>query len=223
MRRLLRWARVTFISGLLTLLPLGLTAYVLWLLYRLAYALFGPHTAFAGLMRRLIGRYIPGTEVVITLLVVVLVGAVARHWVGRGLLWAVERVMLAVPGVRNLYRGARQLARVVLRQEHTILQGRRMVVVEFPQPGSYVLGYVTNEDATMVSDLLTPDVVSVYIPTAPNPLSGWVLFVPRSKLAPASLTAEEALSVILSVGLVIRQPSSDGAPPDADPARGRSE
>lgn len=223
MRRLLRWARVTFISGLLTLLPLGLTAYVLWLLYRLAYALFGPHTAFAGLMRRLIGRYIPGTEVVITLLVVVLVGAVARHWVGRGLLWAVERVMLAVPGVRNLYRGARQLARVVLRQEHTILQGRRMVVVEFPQPGSYVLGYVTNEDATMVSDLFTPDVVSVYIPTAPNPLSGWVLFVPRSKLAPASLTAEEALSVILSVGLVIRQPSSDGAPPDADPARGRSE
>lgn len=223
MRRLLRWARVTFISGLLTLLPLGLTAYVLWLLYRLAYALFGPHTAFAGLMRRLIGRYIPGTEVVITLFVVFLVGAVARHWVGRGLLWAVERVMLAVPGVRNLYRGARQLARVVLRQEHTILQGRRMVVVEFPQPGSYVIGFVTNEDATMVSDLFTPDVVSVYIPTAPNPLSGWVLFVPRSKLAPASLTAEEALSVILSGGLVIRQPSSDGAPPDADPARGRSE
>ncbi|HOD73110.1 MAG TPA: DUF502 domain-containing protein [Candidatus Bipolaricaulis anaerobius] len=223
MRRFLRWARVTFISGLLTLLPLGLTAYLLWLLYRLAYALFGPHTAFAGLMRRLIGRYIPGTEVVITLLVVFLVGAAARHWLGRGLLRAVERVMLAVPGVRNLYWGARQLARVVLRPEHTSLQGRRMVVVEFPQPGSYVLGFVTNEDATVVSDLFTPDVVSVYIPTAPNPLSGWVLFVPRSKLAPASLTAEEALSIIISGGLVIRQPRSGGVPPDADLARERSE
>ena len=164
-------------------------------------------------MRIIFGLYIPETGVFITLLVWILGVAAARHWLGRGLLRAVERVMLAVPGVRNLYWGARQLARVVLRPEHTSLQGRRMVVVEFPQPGSYVLGFVTNEDATVVSDLFTPDVVSVYIPTAPNPLSGWVLFVPRSKLAPASLTAEEALSIIISGGLVIRQPRSGGVPP----------
>jgi len=205
------------VSGLLALLPLGLTLYVLWLLYQLAYALFGPHTAFAGFMRRVIGRYIPGTEVAITLFVILLVGVVARHWLGRGLLHAVERAVLTVPGVRKLYWGTRQLAHVVLRQEQALTQGRRMVLVEFPYPGSYVLGMVTNEDVAKMSDLFPPDMVSVYIPTAPNPLSGWVLFVPRTKIAPVELTAEEGLTLILSGGLVVHHPNMAEHPAKGGP------
>lgn len=187
-------------------MPLGFTLYVLWLLYQLAYALFGPHTAFAQLMRRALGRFIPGTEVAITLLMVLLVGAVVRHWVGRRLLRGLERMVLSVPGVRKLYWGTRQLAHVVLRREQALTTGRRMVLVEFPYPGSYVLGIITNEDVTKLSGLFAPDMVSVYIPTAPNPLSGWVLFVPRAKVAPVDLTTEEGLSLILSGGLVVHQP-----------------
>lgn len=208
MRRIFRSLRRTFVSGLLALLPLGFTLYVLWLLYQLAYSLFGPHTAFAGFMRRVLGRYIPGTEVAITVLMVFLVGVIARHWVGRGLLRGVERAVQAVPGVRNLYWGTRQLAHVVLHREQAFVKGRRMVLVEFPYPGSYVLGVITNEDVAEMSGLFSPDMVSVYIPTAPNPLSGWVLFVPRSKVSPVELTAEEALSLILSGGLVVHPPEA---------------
>ncbi len=218
MRRLFRWAQRTFLSGLLALLPLGLTLYLLWLLYRLAYSLLGPHTAFATLMTRLIGRYIPGTEVAITLLIVFLVGTIARHWVGRGLLRGVEWVVRAIPGVRNLYWGARQLAHVFLHREPTFAKGRRMVLVEFPYPGSHVLGILTNEDVAKFSERLSPDTVSVYIPTAPNPLSGWVLFVPRTKVSPVDLTAEEALSLILSGGLVSRRPDAWGQSPHDPPA-----
>lgn len=218
MRRLLQWIKRTFLSGVLALLPLGLTLYLVWLLYRLAYSLLGPHTPFAALMRRLIGRYIPGTEVAITVLVVLFVGVVARHWLGRAVLVGIERVLLAVPGVRNLYWGTRQLSRVVLHREPAFAKGRRVVLVEFPQPESYVLGILTNEDAAELSSAFTPGMVSVYIPTAPNPLSGYVLFVPRAKVFPVALTAEEALSLILSGGLVSRQPqqwrpSSVKAPP----------
>ncbi|MFH1610095.1 MAG: DUF502 domain-containing protein [Candidatus Bipolaricaulota bacterium] len=212
MRRIFRWVRRTFVSGLLALLPLGLTLYILWLLYQLAYSLFGPHTAFAGFMRRVIGRYIPGTEVAITVLMVLLVGVVVRHWVGRVLLRGVERAVLAVPGVRKLYWGTRQLAHVVLRRETALGAGRRMVLVEFPYPGSYVLGMITNEDVAKMSGLFSPDMVSVYIPTAPNPLSGWVLFVPRAKIAPVELTTEEGLSLILSGGLVVHQPGMEDRP-----------
>jgi len=211
--------RTTFISGLLALLPIGLTLYLLWLLYRLAYSLLGPQTAFAGLMRSLIGRYVPGTEVAITLTVVLLVGAVARHWVGRILLRGVERVLLAVPGVRNLYWGTRQLAHVVLHREQPFTKGRRVVLVEFPQPGSYALGILTNEEVSGVSAACSPDMVSVYIPTAPNPLSGYVLFLPRSKTFPVALTAEECLSLILSGGLVVRQPGLGRRPPADDPTQ----
>lgn len=206
MRQLLRWLKRTFLSGLLALLPLGLTLYLLWLLYRLAYSLLGPHTPFAALMRRFIGTYIPGTEVAMTVLVVLVVGTLARHWLGRAALRGVERVLLAVPGVRNLYAGMRQLSHVVLHREQALARGRRVVLVEFPQPGSYALGIVTNEDAAELSAVFCPGTVSVYIPTAPNPLSGYVLFLPRTKVFPAQITTEEALSLILSGGLVTRQP-----------------
>ncbi|GAB4306749.1 MAG: DUF502 domain-containing protein [Candidatus Bipolaricaulota bacterium] len=217
MRRLLLWLRRTFISGLLALLPLGLTVYLLWLLYRLAYSVLGPHTAFAGLMRRLIGRYVPGTEVVITILVVFLVGVIARHWVGRGLLHGVERVVRAIPGVRNVYWGTRQLAHVIFHREQAIGRGRRIVLVEFPYPGSYVLGILTGEDVRGVSDEFAPDMTSVYVPTAPNPLSGWVLFVPRTRIAPVNLTAEEAFSLILSGGLIGRHPDLKAPSPQRGP------
>lgn len=217
MRRLLSWLRRTSVSGLLALLPLGLTLYLLWLLYQLAYSVLGPHTAFARLMRQLLGRYIPGTEVVMTLLVVLIVGAIARHWVGRRLLQSVERLVRAIPGVRNVYWGARQLAQVFLHREEALAKGRRMVVVEFPYPGSYALGILTNEDIANLSGQFSPDMVSVYIPTAPNPLSGWVLFVPRTKISPVELTAEEAFSLILSGGLVVHQPdSSSFTPPEGE-------
>lgn len=217
MGRFLRRVRATFISGLLALLPLGLTLYLLWLLYRLAYSLFGPHTAFAGLMRRLLGRYIPGTEIAITLVAVSLVGAIARHWVGRLLLRGVERVVLAVPGVRNVYWGARQLAHVVLHRDQAFVTGRRVVLVEFPQPGSYALGILTNEQVADLSDVFSPDIVSVYIPTAPNPLSGYVLFVPRAKIFPVALAVDDFLSLIVSGGLVARQPGSELRSPKDPP------
>lgn len=216
MVRFLRWVRLTFITGLLALLPLSLTLYLLWLLYRLAYSLLGPHTAFAGLMRRLLGQYIPGTEIAITVVVVLVVGTIARHWVGRSLLRGVERAVLAVPGVRHVYWGTRQLAHVVLHREQAFAKGRRVVLIEFPQPGSYALGVLTNEEAAELSTAFSSDTVSVYIPTAPNPLSGYVLFVPRAKVLPVALTTEEALGLILSGGLVVRPPGP-GRHPAPDP------
>lgn len=204
MRRFLRWVRATFVSGLLALGPLALSLYLLWLLYRLAYGLLGPETAFSALMRRLLGRYVPGVEIAASVILILLVGVVARHWVGRGILAGVERIVRAIPGVRNVYWGARQLAHVVLGRDQPFAAGRRIVLVEFPQPNSFVIGILTNEDVAGRSAHFTSDTVAVYIPTAPNPLSGWVLFVPRSKVLPVDLTAEEALSLVLSGGLLFR-------------------
>jgi len=102
----------------------------------------------------------------------------------------------------------------VLGHDPALSSGRRTVLVEFPHPGSYVLGFVTNEAVRPFSGQLPADAVAVYIPTAPNPLSGWVLFVPRTKVYPVDLTAEQALSIILSGGLVVQLPGErDGSSP----------
>jgi uncharacterized membrane protein len=201
--RVWRWLRGTFLAGLVALLPLGLTAFVLWLLYRWAYGLFGPHTALASLMRRTIGIYIPGTEIIAGLLVILLVGIVARHWLGKTILSAMERALLRVPFIRKLYWTGRQLARYLF-QGNKAPTGR-VVLVEFPGPGSYVLGMLTADEAKSVGQSLGQEVSAVYIPTAPNPLTGWVLFLPKERLIPTNLTMDEGLTLVLSGGLLVKE------------------
>jgi len=199
--RILRSLKDCFLTGLVVLLPLTLTAYVLWLVYRLAYGVFGPHTPFAQLMRRSLGFYIPGLEVLVSLGVVLVVGAVGRHWLGRRVVQATEAAFLRIPLVRKLYWASRQLARLVLRPEASP-QGH-MVLVEFPQPGSYVLGVLTAERVEKVGAALGQDLSAVYLPTAPNPLSGWVLFVPKERVRPVPMSVEEGMGLILSGGFAL--------------------
>ena len=208
MRRVLRWLRDSFISGLLVLLPLGLTAYVLWLLYRLLRGALGPNTPFAQFLTRTFGRYIPGTEVVITVLVVVVIGVAARNWLGRRLLAYLEKLVLSLPGVRKLYWASRELSRALLGR-NLIKGGRgRLVLMEYPSEGYYVMGVLTNEDVRSFGEVFEEPCVSVYVPTAPNPLSGWVFFVPKERVIPVDMTVDEGLTLVLSGGVVAPEGTS---------------
>lgn len=202
MRRAVRWLRDSFISGLLVVLPLGLTLYVLWLLYRLLRGALGPNTPFAQLLTRTFGRYIPGTEVVITVLVVVVIGVAARNWLGRTLLASLEKLVLSLPVVRRLYWASRQLSRALLRRDLTQGGPGRLVLMEYPREGYYVMGVLTNDDVGSFGEVFEEPCVSVYIPTAPNPLSGWVFFVPKERVIPVDMTVDEGLTLVLSGGVV---------------------
>ncbi len=224
MKRLMRLLRDTFVSGLLVILPAGLTAYVLWLTFRLVASWVGPQTALSQLLTRAFGRYIPGTEILVTASVVLLVGAVARYWLGKRLVSTVEQGLLSLPVLRKLYWATRQLSHALLKREVVPgAQHKRLVLVEFPKEGSYVLGVVTSNELSRLDQVFGRPVVSVYIPTAPNPLSGWVLFLPEDKVVPLDLTMDEGFSLVLSGGVVVPQ-KLQGRPtpkevPDADQAR----
>jgi len=203
MGKMFRWLRDSFVSGLLVVLPLGLTLYVLWLFYKLLQGLLGPNTPFAQLLTRTFGRYIPGTEVVITLLVVIVIGAAARNWLGRRLLAAFEKLVLSLPGVRKIYWATRQLSRALLKRDLTQGGLRRLVLMEYPRVGYYVVGVLTNEEVARFGDVFEEPCVSVYVPTAPNPLSGWVFFVPKERVIPLDMTVDEGLTLVLSGGVVV--------------------
>jgi len=200
--RFLRWVWDLFITGLLVISPIGLTLYVLWLFYRLVYRLIGPETAFARFLTRLLGHYIPGLELVVMFLVVLLVGFLSRIWFGHKLHQLFDRFFLSVPGVRKLYWAMKQLAYAVLRRNNQRAKFRRVVLFEYPKEGMYVLGFVTNEDTGRIDEMTGEECVSVYVPTAPNPLSGWVFFIPRSKIIGLDMSVDEGLSLILSGGIV---------------------
>lgn len=202
--RAIRWLRDSFIAGLLAILPLALTCFVLWLLYRWAYGLFGPHTPLANLMRRTLGFYIPGTEIFASLILILLVGTMARNWLGRTILHSFERALLRVPFIRQLYWTGRELSRFLFRSNPK----GKVVLVEFPSAGSYVLGMLTAEEVGNVSQTLGQKVCAVYVPTAPNPLSGWVLFLPKERLISTDLTMDEGLTLVLSGGLLTKEEKS---------------
>ena len=170
MRRVLRWLRDSFISGLLVVLPLGLTLYVLWLLYRLLRGALGPNTPFAQLLTRTFGRYIPGTEVVITVLVVVVIGVAARNWLGRTLLASLEKLVLSLPVVRRLYWASRQLSRALLRRDLTQGGPGRLVLMEYPREGYYVMGVLTNDDVGSFGEVFEDCLL--YTSPSPRDISG---------------------------------------------------
>lgn len=194
-----RWLHGTFVAGVVALLPLVLTLFVLWLLYRWVHGIFGPDTGFAAWMRHTIGIYIPGIEILAGLSIILIAGVITRHWLGKRILGALERALLQMPFIRKLYWTGRQLARYLLRPNPT--PSGRVVLVEFPHSGSYVLGMLTAERVNPVSQTLGQEVVAVYIPTAPNPLSGWVLFLPKGRVIPTSLSMDAGLTLVLSGGL----------------------
>ena len=215
MRGLLRplnWLRESFVTGLLVALPIGLTAVVIWLLYRFIYHLFGPETPFARLLIRAFGRYIPGVELVITFVVVIGVGALSRLWLGRKLHNWLERILLSVPGLRKVYWAMRQLVHALFQRNSTKL--RRVVLFEYPREGMYVLGFVTEDDVGKIDRIVGKDCVSVYAPTAPNPLSGWVFFIPKDEIIELDMPVDEGLSLILSGGIVFPESLKRGK--DAD-------
>ncbi len=223
MKRLVRLLRDTFVSGLLVILPAGLTAYVLWLIFRLVATMVGPQTGLSQVLTRVFGRYIPGTEILVTVAVVLLVGAIARYWLGKRVVNAVERGLLSLPVLRKLYWATRQLSHAMLKREVVPgAQHKRLVLVEFPKEGSYVIGVLTSDELERLDEVFGRSVVSVYIPTAPNPLSGWVLFLPEDKVVPLDLTMDEGFSLVLSGGVVVpqrlqRKPAAREVP-DADQA-----
>lgn len=202
MKRFLLSLRTTFISGLLAILPVGATFYIVWFLYQLIDGLVGKNTAFGMTIERVLGRWIPGLGIVITLLLVFVIGAIVRSVLGRWLHYYFERIFFAFPGVRKMYGTLKQFANALLNREATPAF-KRVVMFEFPKEGINALGLVTNEELGTIQDAMGEECLLVYAPTAPNPLSGYMLIVPKRLVTYIDMPVEDALSMIVSSGAVL--------------------
>jgi len=202
MKRFLLWFRATFISGLLAILPVGATVYIIWFLYRLVDGLVGKNTPFGMTIERALGRWIPGLGFYVTIIIIILIGVITRNVFGRTLHYYFERIFLAVPGIRKMYGTLKEFTNAVLnRQSSTAF--KQVVMFEYPRPGINVIGLVTNEELGKLQDLTGEECVLVYTPTAPNPLSGYMLIIPKRMITPVDISVEDALSMAISSGSVL--------------------
>jgi uncharacterized membrane protein len=199
MKRFLVWLRATFVSGLLAILPVGATVYVLWILYSMVDNLFGRGRPIGDAIERAVGRWIPGLGVVAMILLVFAIGVITRNVLGRTLHYYFERIFFAVPGIRKMYGTLKQFTGALLNRE-TKESFQKVVMFEYPKEGINVLGLVTNEHLGLLQNLTGEECVIVYAPTAPNPLSGYMLIVPRRLLTYVDMPVEDALSMVVSSG-----------------------
>ncbi len=206
MRRLLAYVKNTFINGLLVILPVGFTFYILWLVYRMILSFAGRGSEFGNLIGNFLmmtigRRWFPGIGVILTFFLVFLVGLITRIYVGRKAYTLLDNLIGSTPLVNKMYVTVKQIINAVLSSESTTF--RDVVMFEYPRRGAYTVGFVTNENLGEVEDIIGEESVATFIFTTPNPLSGMVVFLPKDDLTYLDLTVEEGLRLVLSMGIVI--------------------
>jgi len=193
----LTWLRNHFLYGVAVVLPFAVT---LWLIWSIVGFIDGLITPLVPLRWRPLVEAIPGAGLVMALLGLTLLGWFAANFTGRLVVRTSERLVNRLPLVRTIYGGAKQVLENVSAPQRQSF--KEAVLFEFPQPGVWTIGFITNEDAPEVSALAGEDLVAVYVPQVPVPTTGFLRYLPRRKLKPLPFGPEEALKMCISLGML---------------------
>lgn len=191
--------RKYFITGLLVLVPLAITAWVLNLIISTLdqSLLFVPD---AWQPSRLIGADIPGLGALLTLAIVFVTGLLTNNLVGNYVVRLGERLLKRVPVVSSLYGSVKQVSDTLFSSSGNAF--RQAVLIPYPHADSYTIAFLTGVPGGDVANHLVGDFVSVYVPTTPNPTSGFFLMMERSRVKELDMTVDAALKYIVSMGVV---------------------
>ncbi len=187
-------------AGLLVWVPLGVTVVVIQALVAFTdgILLVLPPSAQP---EHWLGHDIPGLGVVLVVIVVLVTGMIAANLVGQRLVGFGESVLGRIPLVRSLYSGVKQLLETLMSGSGNSF--RKVVLVPYPHPQSWTLAFLTGEGLPEAVTALGEDLVNVFVPTTPNPTSGFFLMIPRKDVIELAITVDEGLRMILSMGMVV--------------------
>lgn len=194
------WAvtlRNNFLYGVAVVLPFAVTAWLLWQFVSLVDRLVTPLLPTGW---REHAEAVPGVGLAIAIIALTLLGALAANLVGRMVIRMGERVVNRLPLVRSIYGGAKQVFENISAPQRQSF--KEAVLFEFPQPGVWTIGFVTNDAPVEMSAAAGADLVAVYVPQVPIPTTGFLQYLPRSALRPLPFGPEEALKMCISLGML---------------------
>lgn len=207
--------RRDFVAGLLALAPLGVTIWAIgWILDFFDNLLLPRILRLFGFEE---AARTPFIGVLFSVVVIVLFGILVRNLLGQRMLAIWENWMTRIPVARGIYSSVKQLVETII-QTKGHEQFRRVVLVEYPRKGMYGLGFVTNRVKGLLPGRTDAELTSIFIPTTPNPTSGFYLLVPEPELIDVDLSVEEAFKLIMSAGLVSPERFTANFKPTAPPA-----
>jgi uncharacterized membrane protein len=201
-----------FLTGLVVTAPVGITlALAFWVIdwidskvVPLIPAPYNPDT----LLQDRLGFHIPGIGLVVVFIGLTLIGFLAAGLVGRLVVRTGENLLNRMPVIRSVYGALKQIFETVLRSSSQSF--REVVLIEYPRRGIWAIGFITSSTVGEVQNTIADEVANVFLPTTPNPTSGFLLFVPRKHLVVLDMTVEEGIKMVVSAGIV--------TPPDRRPS-----
>lgn len=201
--------RKYFVTGLLILVPLAITLWVLNLIIStmdqsllLLPERWQPKAVF--------GFNIPGLGTILTLVVVFLTGLLTRNFIGKQVVHAWEMLLTRIPIVSSIYSSVKQVSDTLFSSSGNAF--RKAVLVQYPRQGAWTIAFLTGTPGGDVKNHLAGDYVSIYVPTTPNPTSGFFLMVPRSEVIELNMSVDAALKYIVSMGVVAPEKAASAAP-----------
>ena len=205
---LLQRLRNDFLTGLVVVLPLFLTAYIVWWFVGFVDDKVVPLIPRRYDPQNIFGRNIFGFGLVLFVTFTTLVGALAKNLIGRQILQFGEVIVSRTPIVRPIYNGLKQIAETLFTDSGNSFE--RACLVEYPRKGVWSVAFMSTRVHRELTERTGADLVSVFVPMTPNPTTGFLRFFPRDEIVPLDMSLEDATKLIISAGLVTEPTPSAG-------------
>jgi len=199
--------KTSFATGFLVLIPITVTIFFIKAVIQFCYRFFVPAIKlFGGLQTPLPELLVPLVGTVVGLLFILAVGMLTQNVVGRNLINAWERVLQKVPFISTVYNLIKEIMDAVMAYRHQ--EFKSVVMVEWPRAGAYVFGFITSENRNRLPICPGEKLYNVFIPTTPNPTSGYLVIMPEKDVVPLEMKVEEAVKLLISGGMVVDKSAS---------------
>jgi uncharacterized membrane protein len=218
-RSLSKRLRGYFLAGILVTAPVAITFYLAWIFINFVDRQVTPLIPVKYNPETYLPFGMPGLGLFIVIAVLTLIGAMTYSFAGRFMMRTGERILNQMPVIRNVYNAFKQIFETVLAQQSTAF--REAVLVEYPRRGIWAIAFITGRTEGEVQNIIDEEVTNIFLPTTPNPTSGFLLFVPKKELVPLSMSVEEAIKMVISGGIVTppdRRPEAEQAIPQVSAA-----
>jgi uncharacterized membrane protein len=216
---LLKRLRNYFFAGVLVTAPIGITIWLAWSLVSFVDDRVMPLIPQKWNPETYLPFSLPGLGVIVVIVALIVVGFFAAGVLGRNLVGIGERLLDRMPVIRSVYAAVKQVIETVLQEQSKAF--REVVLIQYPRKESWAVGFITGQTEAHVQHGTPKSVVNVFLPTTPNPTSGFLLFVPREELQLLTMTVEEGIKMVVSGGIVTppdrRAPKEPPQPEAAEP------
>ena len=195
------WHKISgyFLRGLITLLPLLITIWLLYFIFTFLDSILG------NIITLIAGRHIPGLGFVITVILILVVGFFATYIIGAQLFKLGEEILYRVPIVKSIYSAVKQINEVLFMQK-TAEEYRRACIIEYPRKGIWSVGFITSDAAAEIEAKAKEKMINVFIPNTPTPATGFLVVFPARDVILLDMKIEEAFKYVVSGGVL--KPSS---------------